>query len=98
MNAPQVLSRERAAFLPWHRTRLDGLSRLIVALIQVRTVNLTQLALAFDVAVKSESVYPRVKRFFRHHVFETDLVAVVITSGLELGERWRLCLDRTTWQ
>jgi len=98
MNAPQALSRELAAFLPWHRTRLDCLSRLIVALIQVRTVNLTQLALAFDVAVKRESVYQRLKRFFRHHVFETDLVAVVVTSWLDLGERWMLCLDRTTWQ
>ncbi len=65
MSATHVLSREPKRFLPWHQARLDCLSHLIVALIQVRTVNLTQLALAFDVAVQSESAYQRVKRFFR---------------------------------
>ena len=69
-----------------------------MALIQVRTVNLTQLALAFDVAVQSESAYKRVKRFFRHHVFETDVVAVLVSCWLDLGARWVLCLDRTNWQ
>lgn len=98
MTATHILARELKRFLPWHQARLDCLSRLIVALIQVRTVNLTQLALAFEVAVESESVYKRVKRFFRHHVFETDVVAVLVTSWLDLGPRWVLCLDRTNWQ
>jgi hypothetical protein len=92
------LAQELKRFLPWHQARLDCLSRLIVALIQVRTVNLTQLALAFDVAVKRESVYQRLKRFFRQHVFETDIVAELVLSWLDVGERWVLCLDRTTWQ
>ena len=48
MFATHVLSRELKRFLPWHQARLDCLSRLIVALIQARTVNLTQRALAFD--------------------------------------------------
>lgn len=98
MTTTHVLARELKRFLPWHQARLDCLSRLIVALIQVRTVNLTQLALAFDVAVQDDSVYQRVKRFFRHHVFETDVVAVLVASWLDLGERWVLCLDRTNWQ
>ena len=98
MSATHVLSRELKRFLPWHQARLDCLSRLIVVLIQVRTMNLTQLALAFDVAVQSESAYQRVKRFFRHHVFETDVMAVLVTRWLDLGPRWILCLDRTNWQ
>ena len=98
MNTTHVLAQELKHFLPWHQARLDCLSRLIVALIQVRTVNLTQLALAFDVAVKSESVYQRLKRFFRQHVFETDFIADVVTAWLDLGEQWVLCLDRTNWQ
>jgi hypothetical protein len=49
MNTTHVLAQELKRFLPWHQTRLDCLSRLIVALIQVRTVNLTQLALTFTV-------------------------------------------------
>jgi len=75
MTAAHLLKPERKRFLPWHQARIDCLAQLIVAMIQVRTVNLTQLALAFDVAVQEESVYQRVKRFFRHHVFETGSAA-----------------------
>jgi len=67
-------------------------------MVQVRTVNLTQLALGFDARVQRESVYQRVKRFFRHYRFETDRVAIRVTSWLDLGDRWVLCLDRTLWQ
>lgn len=98
MMAAHLLKCELKRFLPWHQARIDCLAQLIVAMVQVRTVNLTQLALAFDALVQRESVYQRVKRFFRHHQFETDLVAVLVTSGLDLGKRWVLCLDRTPWQ
>ena len=47
MNTAHVLARELKRFLPWHQARLDCLSQLIMMLIQVSTVNLTQLALAF---------------------------------------------------
>lgn len=96
-SAAHLLRQELKIFLPWHQARLDCLAHLMLALIQVRTVNLTQRALAFDVAVKAPSVYQRLKRFFRHHVFETDVVAVLVTQWLDLGERWVLCLDRTNW-
>lgn len=98
MNAAHLLKSELKRFLPWHQARIDCLARLILAMIQVRSVNLTQLAVAFDVAVQQESVYQRVKRFFRHHVFETDRVALLVTNWLDLGEKWLLCLDRTNWQ
>jgi hypothetical protein len=98
MTTAHLLMKELKAFLPWHQARLTCLAHLMLALIQVRTVNLTQVALAFDVVVQRESVYQRLKRFFRHHVFETDVVAKVVTHWLELGERWVLCLDRTNWQ
>lgn len=98
MSATHGLTGELKRFLPWHQARLACLARLMLALIQVRTVNLTPVALAFDVAVQRESVYQRLKRFFRHPVFETDVVAVLVTNWLDLGERWVLCLDRTNWQ
>ena len=71
-SAALLLKQELKIFLPWHQARLDCLAHLMLALIQVRTVNLTQLALAFDVVVKAPSVYQGLKRFFRYHVFETD--------------------------
>jgi hypothetical protein len=98
MMAAHLLKLELKRFLPWHQARIDCLAQLIVAMVQVRTVNLTQLALAFDAVVQQESVYQRVKRFFRHPAFEADLVAVLVTSWLALDDRWVLCLDRTLWQ
>ena len=98
MTAAHLLKQELKRLLPWHQARIDCLAHLIVALIQVRTVNLTQLALAFEVSVQRTSVYQRVKRFFRQEVLETDQVAMLVTQWLDLGERWVLCLDRTTWQ
>ena len=71
-SAALLLKQELKIFLPWYQARLDCLAHLMLALIQVRTVNLTQLALAFDVVVKAPSVYQGLKRFFRYHVFETD--------------------------
>lgn len=59
----------------------DMLILTILALISVRTVNLTPLALAFESTVQSESVYQRVKRFFRHHVFETDQIVGYTLAG-----------------
>lgn len=98
MTATHLLGKELKRFLPWHQARIDCLSRLIVALIQVRTVNLTQLSLAFETTVQSESVYQRLKRFFRHHCIETDQIAQLVSRWLDLGDHWVLCLDRTNWQ
>lgn len=98
MTAAHLLRDELKRLLPWHQARIDCLAHLIVAMIEVRTVNLTQLALAFEVSVQQASVYQRVKRFFRQEVLETDRAAMLVTQWLDLGERWLLCLDRTTWQ
>ena len=98
MSATHLMRNELKRFLPWHQARIDCLAQLMLAMISVRTVNLTQLALAFESTVQSESVYQRVKRFFRHHVFETEQVALLVTRWLDLGDRWLLCLDRTNWQ
>ncbi|WP_041350503.1 hypothetical protein [Nitrosococcus watsonii] len=98
MMAAHLLKLERKRCLPCHQARIDCLAQLIVAMVQVRVVNLTQLVLGLDAVVQREWVYQRVKRFFRHHVFETELVAVLVRSWLDVGERWVLCLDRTLWQ
>ena len=52
-------------FLNWNKARINCLAQILRALLQVRTVNLTQIAAAFQSEVKEEFSYQRVCRFFR---------------------------------
>lgn len=52
-------------------------------MVPMRTVNLTPLALAFDAPVQRESVYQRLKRFFRRAFFEPDRVAALVARWLD---------------
>jgi hypothetical protein len=98
MDPINSLHRELNRHLPWHQARLRLIAHAVVALIQVRSANLTDIALAFNTPVQGASVYKRLQRFLRHSQLEFDPWARLITRGLDLGERWLLCLDRTTWQ
>ena len=98
MTATPLLKEELKRFLSLHQARINCLTQLMQAMISVRTVNLTQLALAFQTSVQSDSVYQRLKRFLRQPVFETDQVTTLVTSWLALGDRRVLCLARTNAQ
>lgn len=50
--------------LPWHGARLNFLALFLIALIRVRTVDLSSLSLAFRTSAKAESNYKRLQRFF----------------------------------
>ena len=48
----------------WNKCRLDCLSKMVLGLFSVRTVNLWELAGCFGSKVKQESSYKRIQRFF----------------------------------
>ena len=77
--------------------RLDFMARFILALIQVKTVNLTQIALAFNGQVKSESNYRRIQRFFEQFSFDKQVISQWLIAQLP-QEALVLCLDRTNWK
>jgi Transposase DDE domain len=77
--------------------RLDFIARFILALVQVKTVNLTQLALAFNGQVKSASNYRRIQRFFEQFSFDKQVITQWLIAQLP-EEALVLCLDRTNWQ
>lgn len=79
------------------RHRLDFMARFILALIQVKTVNLTQLALAFNGQVKSASNYRRIQRFFEQFSFDKQVITQWLIAHLP-QEGLVLCLDRTNWK
>ena len=61
--------------LGWNKARADLLSLFIVALIKVRSVNLTKIAVAMPSSVKTDSKYKRLQRFFAKFDFSMDDIA-----------------------
>ena len=74
------------------------MSQFLVALIRVRTVNLTEIATAFCGETKLDSHYRRIQRFFKDFPLTRAQVAVAVVQWLPLGQQWLLCLDRTNWK
>ena len=51
--------------LPWNKARIKFVTRFLLALYAVQTVNLSILATAFSGRAKEESNYKRLQRFLR---------------------------------
>lgn len=82
----------------WHKARLTYLVQILQALFRVRTINLTQIAAAFQTHVKQESSYRRVRRFFADFSFDVSQVVWLILRLFPLEGRYLLILDRTNWK
>jgi len=52
-------------FKNWNKTRLDCFSKILTALLIVKTVNLSEIAVAFEGRAKKESRYQRIKNFLK---------------------------------
>ncbi|GAK58853.1 transposase IS4 family protein [Candidatus Vecturithrix granuli] len=87
----------RATFA-WHGTRITWVSQFLLALIRVRTVNLTELATAFCGIAQPDAHYRRMQRFLKDVALTRAQIAAVVVQWLPLGEKWLLCLDLTNWQ
>jgi hypothetical protein len=98
--SPQrLLKQALAEHLDWHGARLSFLAHFILALFQVRTVNLAEIAQAFSGRVKPESNYRRLQRFFQQFTIDYATVARLIVRLSPLGEGpWYLTMDRTNWK
>lgn len=83
----------------WNKARLSCFVGMLLALIQVRTVNLVELASAMESRASVASRYKRLQRFFRHMTINlADVTSWVMTLfGLELQAIY-LSMDRTNWK
>jgi hypothetical protein len=84
-------------YLSWHGARLKFLALFLVALMRVRTVNLSELAVAFASRAKAESSEKRLKRLFTKFEFEMDEIAQLVVNLAQIPQPWVLSLDRTNW-
>ena len=76
--------------------KLEFISRFIIALLKVRSVNLTQLATALNGFAKLESNARRVKRFLNVD-FAQDMIARFVLSFVT-DDKIVLTMDRTNWK
>lgn len=84
--------------LHWHGARLSFLALFLLALIKVKTVNLSELALGFGGRALSESHYKRLQRFFRGFDLDDSDIAQVVVSWMQIPQPWVLSVDRTSWE
>ena len=82
----------------WHGARLDFLAKFIVALLTVRSVNLTKMAEAFSGKAKIDSHYKRLQRFFKE--FKLDFVQITgfVLNHFSMENGLVLAIDRTNWK
>jgi DDE family transposase len=100
---PQVdlLEGQLQTALPhWHRARLNGLAKALLAVIVASSVNLTKVARAYAGRAQVASHYRRLQRLlagFAPFVSDGALARLLAAwSGVE--PPWVLSLDRTDWQ
>ncbi len=84
--------------LNWHGARLSFLALFLLALVKVKTVNLSELALGFEGNVQAASKYKRLQRFFRGFEVDYSVIAKLIISWMDIPQPWVLSIDRTTWE
>jgi hypothetical protein len=98
MNQISELQKTLSHFLDWNKARIFCLSQILHALFQVRTVNLTQIAEAFQTSAKETSVYRRIQRFFKEFSFDKTFIIILVSKLFLLGEKCVLIMDRTNWK
>jgi hypothetical protein len=85
--------------LGWGKCRLDCFIGMLLALVRLKRMNLTQLALGFASEADPKSRYRRLQRFFQEVVFDYDAVARLIMQLFDFqAKSYYLTLDRTNWK
>ena len=97
MNKVNSLTQNLKEVFPWHQARIQLIAQFMLAMIQVRTTNLTELAWAFKSQARPESSYKRLRRFLRDFRMDDAICAKVIAQWFCPKESWLLSLDRTNW-
>src|SRR5215213_4015094 len=94
----RLLERTLAATVPLNKARRNFLAKFVVALIRVKTVNLSEVAHAFSGRARPESNYKRIQRFLRSFELPYATVALALVRQAGVAPPFVLTLDRTEWQ
>ncbi len=97
MKHTRLVAELKASGVKLHRSRLEFLSLLMIALVQAKTVNLASLVGLMEGKAQADSFYRRAQRFFQMMCLPDE---VVLRYALQLHPQksYGLCLDRTNWK
>jgi len=87
-----------ATHLDWRGSRLDVLARFILAVLQVRSVNLTRLAPVLSSRAKPSSNDIRLQRFMRSFTMDQSDITRTVGDLLHSQQPWVLTFDRINWK
>jgi hypothetical protein len=92
------LSTSLNAHFKWNKARMFCFVNIIMALFAVRTVNLSELAVAFSSKSQINSRYKRLNRFFAFFNIDYTVVARwVFKTFFDNDQKYYLTIDRTNW-
>ena len=93
------LSKILSTQIAMDKRKLDCLASVILAMIQIRTVNLTELALCIASKAKPKSTYRRLQRLLSTFTVQPESIGCWLLSWFyEEGEQIDLSMDRTHWK
>jgi hypothetical protein len=98
MHQVSLLEERLASILPWNRARLKFRARFLMALLTVRTVNLSEVAAVLASPAKLESHYKQLQRFFRCFDLPLEALSRLLAGLCGVPAPWVLSLDRTEWK
>lgn len=84
--------------LPMNAARIKCLSKILLALLKTRTVNLVEIASVFESKASLNSRYRRIRRFFAAFDFCYLMFATFLLRLMEIPKPYVLTMDRTDWQ
>ena len=95
----KVLKEELSKHFEGQSQRLTMMSKLIIALIKMNTVNYSKLALVLNRTVKVSSNFRRIQRFINEYQFCRQVFIQLVWSLFASRQAWIvLNIDRTNWK
>ena len=91
------LAKELKGVFGWHQARVVLLAQFMMALVKVRSSNLTKVAQVFSGKAETASNYKRLQRFLRGFHLDYNQCAKALVQCFCPKGSWVLCLDRTNW-
>jgi Transposase DDE domain len=91
------LERTLAENVTWNKARINFLAKFLVAIIQVKTINLVQVSSVMSGRAKQASHYKRIQRFLRFFQLPFAQLARFVIALVGLKPPFVITIDRTDW-
>ncbi|PYS46239.1 MAG: IS4 family transposase [Acidobacteria bacterium] len=92
-----LLERTLAENVTWNKARINFLTKFLVAVIQVKTINLAQVSSVMCGRAKQASHYKRIQRFLRFFQLPFAELARFVIKLMGLRPPFVITIDRTDW-